>query len=170
MQVIHEILVPAADLATASQRVRRFFDQYQLVRYDAAQVRAEASWPASRPELWQAVDRGEAANRQAVANLLRDLGALGLAGLPDLANLEQGYPSKLLHTLAHFLDGFFGVDSAFYNLAEDSHWLSASLRQRIAAEPDGYWLLTVAATFCGVSADRTGLLRGPAAAQTTGCP
>jgi len=39
------------------------------------------------------------------------------------------------------LDGFIGIDSVFYNLAEDSHWLSAPLRKTIEQHPEHYWLV-----------------------------
>ena len=48
--------------------------------------------------------------------------------------------------MAHLLDGFFGIDSQFYNLPEDSHWLGESLRKQIETGPAEFWLVRVAAT------------------------
>ena len=59
----------------------------------------------------------------------------------DLNDMGQGYKSKILHTLTHFLDGFFGIDTCFYNLEEDSHWLSDGLAAEIKKYPKKFWLL-----------------------------
>jgi hypothetical protein len=64
-----------------------------------------------------------------------------VTGIEDLLALKPGYPSKVLHILTHMLDGFIGIDSAFYNLVEDSHWLSEPLRTTILRNPEGYWLV-----------------------------
>jgi hypothetical protein len=66
--------------------------------------------------------------------------------LGDLESLPQGYQSKTLHTLTHLLDGFFGIDSHFYNLIEGSHGVSAGLRGKIDSSPGGYMLLAVRAS------------------------
>jgi hypothetical protein len=72
-----------------------------------------------------------------------ELQETGLGRAEDLLTLQQGYPSKLLHILTHMLDGFIGIDSVFYNLIEDSHWLSAPLRSTILHKPEHYWLVPV---------------------------
>ncbi len=52
--------------------------------------------------------------------------------------MPQGYKSKMLHVITHFLDGFFGIDTFFYNLEEDSHWVSEELQKKIAEAPTYY--------------------------------
>ena len=54
----------------------------------------------------------------------------------DFHNIKQGYLSKTLHILSHFLDGFIGIDSYFYNLIDDSHWLPSSNRPGHTKEPE----------------------------------
>jgi hypothetical protein len=86
-------------------------------------------------------------NRQVLQKLIGELQAAGINDFNDLSAMPQGFQSKIFHTMAHLLDGFFGIDSRFYNLQEDSHWLSASLRRQIeAGPPEEFWLITVVAT------------------------
>jgi hypothetical protein len=58
--------------------------------------------------------------------------------------------------VAHLVDGFFGIDTVFYNLADDSHAVSPQLRQEIEATPGEYWLLKIHAEI--KSADRETLV------------
>jgi hypothetical protein len=62
-----------------------------------------------------------------------------------LSELPQGFRTKMLHVITHFLDGFFGIDTYFYNLEEDSHWVSEQARRRIREAPSDYRLLSVEA-------------------------
>jgi hypothetical protein len=57
--------------------------------------------------------------------------------------LQQGYVTKVLHTLTHLLDGFIGIDSVFYNLVEDSHWASEGLLKALQDTAGEYWLVPV---------------------------
>jgi hypothetical protein len=45
------------------------------------------------------------------------------------------------------LDGFFGIDTYFFNLEEESHWVSVELQKSMEAAPSAYWLLTIEAGF-----------------------
>ncbi len=67
----------------------------------------------------------------------------GVSLLNDLENMPQGYRTKMLHVITHLLDGFFGIDSYFYNLEEDSHQVSEELKKKMAGELTDYWLLPV---------------------------
>jgi len=89
------------------------------------------------------METGIAANRTFCSALLKELQETGLTELEDLLAIQPGYPSKLLHILTHMLDGFIGTDSVFYNLVEDSHWLSEPLRSTIQQNPESYWLVPV---------------------------
>jgi hypothetical protein len=75
--------------------------------------------------------------------MLAHLKEEGVTSLDQLPELEQGYVTKILHTLTHLLDGFIGIDSVFYNLVEDSHRVSAGLSDAIRANPADYWLVPV---------------------------
>ncbi|MBS1113124.1 MAG: hypothetical protein H6Q92_887, partial [Nitrospirae bacterium] len=75
--------------------------------------------------------------------LIKELQVEGVMNLDDLNALPQGYKTKMLHVITHFLDGFFGIDTYFYNLVEDSHWVSEEMRRRIAENPSDFWLLSL---------------------------
>jgi len=153
----HEILVSGPDIETSRRKTRFFFDHNMLVRYDTVHI-VEAI-TAEHPEFWPRIERGEAANRKVLADLLAELAQEGYGQLEDIARMGQGYQSKIFHTIAHLLDGFFGIDTYLYNLEDDSHWLFPETRQKIADSPRDYWLLKVAASSKGPTADRLHLLR-----------
>jgi hypothetical protein len=88
----------------------------------------------------EAVVRELCVSRQ---TLYRRLKEEGVTSLDQLPHLEQGYVTKVLHTLTHLLDGFIGIDSVFYNLLEDSHQVSGSLAADIQASPTAYWLVPI---------------------------
>jgi hypothetical protein len=139
----HEILVKASDLAACRTRTLKFFKNYQLVRYSRIQISEAipASDQACRSRLLKAIDK----NRKILHDLIKELQQEDVNTLDDLEELPQGYKSKMLHVITHFLDGFFGIDTYFYNLEEYSHWVSDKLQKRIEATPSAYWLLAVEA-------------------------
>lgn len=148
----HWLLCAADDYPAACDSVRTFFRNSLLLHYDAVETAREGSWSAvSGDEFWRTVEDGIAENRLALAGMLDELKAEGCSRIADLATLPMGYPSKVLHTVAHLLDGFIGIDSVFYNLAEDSHWLSDRLRETILLTPARYWLIRVEASFASAS-------------------
>ncbi len=159
LTVTHRLLVDGPDLATCRQRVERFFARTILVKYDTLRIAPERAFVATEPGFWQEVEEGLAANRATVAALLDELKGTGTTALDDLATLPQGYASKTLHTVAHIMDGFIGIDSHFYNLCADSHWLSDRERRRIEADPAGHWLLHVEATSASGDVDQVPTLR-----------
>jgi hypothetical protein len=145
-EVAHTILVMGPDLAKSSAHVLRFLDHTSLVQYDAVRVVTAESCSAADPPFWPGLEQGLADNRQVLQKLIGELQAAGINDFNDLSAMPQGFQSKIFHTMAHLLDGFFGIDSRFYNLQEDSHWLGASLRKQIEAAPKNFWLITVVAT------------------------
>lgn len=144
MNNIHELLIEGEDFAVAEQKVLRFFARNLLARYEEARVLAEDSCSASHPDFWGRLAEGMAENRRRAADLITELGEAGLTSLSQFRGLPQGYESKIFHTLAHLLDGFFGVDSYFYNLLDDSHWVPETRQRLIRDNPDNTWLLRVA--------------------------
>ena len=147
MTKIHWLLCAADDYAAACGSVQNFFRASLLLHYDTVSTVQEGSWSAVAPEFWQAVEEGIAENRRVLAGMLEELKAEGCRRIADLESLPMGYPSKVLHTIAHLLDGFIGIDSVFYNLPEDSHWLSDRFRETIRQAPARYWLIRVEARF-----------------------
>lgn len=139
----HLFLTRADHDQQARRKVRHFLAHTKLVRYAAPTIEEAGLMTASHPSFWRAMEGAIAKNRECTASLIAELEETGITLLSHLNDLPQGYPSKLLHTLAHMLDGFIGVDSAFYNLVEDSHWLSPALHEAITKTPEGYWLVPV---------------------------
>ena len=143
LAVHHDVLAIGPDFARSRDYALRFFARTPLVRYDTVTVDETASCPATHPDFWPRVDDGVRQNREVMAELIEELKESGLHRFDDLLDLGKGYQSKLVHTVAHLVDGFFGIDTIFYNLADDSHGVSPQFRQEIAANPGDYWLLRV---------------------------
>lgn len=137
----HLFLATGSTLEQARQQARHFMDTTQLVVYQSTLIPEETILPGTNDRFWDQIEAGIAANRAFCKALLMELQETGLGRAEDLLTLPQGYPSKLLHILTHMLDGFIGIDSVFYNLIEDSHWLSAPLRSTILLKPEHYWLV-----------------------------
>lgn len=146
LEVSHRILAMVPDFSRSCRHVEGFLERTSLVHYDTVQVVAEESCPGSDQRFFPWLDQGIAENRLVLDTLLGELLATGSKELTDLARLPQGFESKILHTIAHLADGFFGIDSRFYSLPEDSHWLSPTLRSEIKNSPDDFWLIKVNAS------------------------
>jgi len=146
LEVTHTILTMEPDLEKSSGHVLRFLDRTTLVHYDAVRVVAAESRSGADPRFWSCLEQGLADNRQVLNKLIGELRAAGTKEFSNLLAMPQGFQSKIFHTMAHLLDGFFGIDSQFYNLPEDSHWLGERLRKQIEASPEEFWLVTVVAT------------------------
>lgn len=157
---IHLLLTPGTDRNAAQARVQHFFAKNFLVKYDHVTVLAERTINAGEADFWKRQKDGIAANRQLLEELLGELREGGFDKLTDLTEMRQGYESKVLHTVTHLLDGFFGVDTVFYNLEEDSHGLSDRLAAAIKANPAGFWLVEARCTSdTGHDADQLDLIR-----------
>lgn len=139
----HIFLTQADNRQQARRNVLVFLERTELIRYEATTIQEAAIKRADMASFWSTLDQAVAQNRRIAQELIVELQETGVEQLSRLVDLPQGYPSKVLHTLVHILDGFIGVDSAFYNLLEDSHWLSAGLRQSIKERPARYWLIPV---------------------------
>jgi hypothetical protein len=139
--------------------VNHFFDRTILIRYDEVLVLENESISGAEKEFRTRLQEGLAANRQVVGELLENLKDEGFVTLEDIQDLEKGYLSKILHTIAHLHDGFIGIDSRLYNLEEDSHGISPDLQQQIAAAPDNYWILKVKGLIASAGEDSLDALR-----------
>jgi len=144
----HQILAQAESPSACREAVLRFFKNTSLVRYDHVELIDDQLIAADNSEFPASLDRAISKNHQAVKKLLKDLQSAGVHEVEDLKSLPQGYPSKTLHILTHFLDGFIGIDSAFYNLIEDSHWVSEELKQKMAETPESYFMFTLEGYSC----------------------
>jgi hypothetical protein len=145
MQIIarHEMLAAGDSFESCRKQVQDFFSRTELVRYDRIIIDIGGSKPGSHQDFHRCVTEAIQKNRIILEGLAEDLKTAGVRTTTDLLTLPQGYPSKVLHILTHFLDGFIGIDSIFYSLIDDSHWLPEQTRQAISAAPDSYWLIPV---------------------------
>jgi len=136
----HTVLSEGDDTRSCTHQVLQFFEQTSLVCYDKIvvdQVMGAASDTSFGSVLEAAIER----NRRTLERFVSELGTTGFSRRTDLLSLHQGYHSKILHIIAHFLDGFIGIDSAFYNMVDDSHWVPDETGRRIAEEPERFSLL-----------------------------
>jgi len=143
LSIEHDLLVSGPDLETCCRHVQMFFEKSQLVRYDTVEVDRENSVPGSDPRFEERLNRAIALNHKILAELLAKLNSEGCVEMGQLLNLPQGFPSKLLHTMCHLLDGFFGVDSRFYDIDEISNWLTDNRRKQLELAPGECWLVHV---------------------------
>ena len=143
MQLIsnHLVLVSALSLEKGRAQVQDFFHNSLLVRYDRMDFRVEKCYGGGDKEFRVALKNSIAANRKTLCNFIEEFKKTGFQTVNDLTKVEHGYPSKMLHIITHFLDGFIGIDSAFYNLIEDNHWISEETTGAIETAPDKFWLI-----------------------------
>lgn len=137
----HIVLVNAEDFAKASKQVEDFFDNTLLVRYDKIAVRRSQSYSAENNKFSAELERSLAANSARLDKFIDEFSKTGFQSINDFKAVKCGYPSKLLHIITHFLDGFIGIDTIFYNLIDDSHWLPSSTGEAIKENPSHFWLI-----------------------------
>ena len=144
---IHKIISHADSITAAQEYVYGFFDNSMLIHYDTVKVVSVRSLSAADASFWSETESAIAENRSVLNRYIDELKETGCSSLDDFSCIAQGYSSKVFHLIAHLLDGFIGIDSIFYSLPEDSHWLSDTLRKKIIADPDHYWLMHVEGHF-----------------------
>lgn len=141
----HDFLVEGAAVDICGEKIFRFLESYQLIKYGEVEILEKECFTAAESPFWRRLDHGVALNRKKVRSFLDELGHEGVRSLLQLEDLPQGYLSKTLHTVTHLLDGFFGIDSHFFNLVEGSHWVSEGLRTKIRSESGSYMIICVKA-------------------------
>lgn len=141
--VSHYFLVRAQSARLAGQHVERYLAGNQLITYADFLFHEEEVLNGTDKRFRPTLDHGLAANRAFAQRMLNHLKEEGVTSLDQLPHLEQGYVTKVLHTLTHLLDGFIGIDSVFYNLLEDSHQVSGALAADIQDSPTAYWLVPI---------------------------
>jgi hypothetical protein len=114
-----------------------------LINYSDLIIKDEETINGSDSRFINAIEDGIDKNMQFASSMLCKLKDEHIETLDDLLTMQQGYLTKILHTLTHILDGFIGVDTVFYNLVEDSHQVSNKLQDLFAATPEQYWLVPV---------------------------
>jgi len=141
--VSHSFLVRSRSGQAASRHVKRYLTGNQLISYAEFFIRPEDILNGTDDRFWPTLEQGLAANRAFARRMLDHLNQEGLTTLEQLLELQQGYATKVLHTLTHLLDGFIGIDSVLYNLVEDSHQVSEVLIETLQSTPEAYWLVPV---------------------------
>ncbi len=141
--VSHYFLVHSQSGPLACQHVERYLADNQLINYAEFFIRDHEVLNASNKSFHPRLEQGLAANSAFGRRMVDHLKEEGLTSLDQLLELEQGYATKILHTLTHLLDGFIGIDSVLYNLVEDSHKVSKKLLEAIDHAPGEYWLVPV---------------------------
>lgn len=149
LRVSHTLLISGEDLDSCIKRALHFFDTTQLVHYDNINIIKEQSCSALSESFQTLLDKALQENRNRLQGLLAELQADGYTTLSDLLDLPQGFHSKILHTIAHMEDGFFGIDAGFFDLDESSYRVSKRRKLKIQQQPDRCWLLTIAASSTG---------------------
>lgn len=148
MDSAHIFLVTGADYSDARAKVEHFLKQNLLVRYTALVFDDEKALSNLTGQFSETIRWAEEQNKLTIQGLLTEFADLGYESVSDLSRLPQGYESKLLHTITHLLDGFFGLDSFFYNLNEDSNWIShSSLKKMETCTRETYFLVHVQGSF-----------------------
>jgi hypothetical protein len=145
LNIEHNILVSGPDLTTCDHHVRLFFEKSQLVHYDSIEFDMSRCMNGADGRFEQLVEDGVAANRRVLSELLGKIKSEGIETLQDILTLPQGFQSKLLHTMSHLLDGFFGIDSKLYDIDEMSHWITDNRREQLKHSPETCWLMRVKA-------------------------
>ena len=143
----HVFLLKGADAAENHERIRRYLSTYDLLRYSRVESGDAPPLQASDPGFQRRLEDGMAENRRRLRSLLDEMRREGVETLEDLGELSQGHLTNTLHTATHLLDGFFGIDSHFFNLVEGTHEISDALRRKTASFPGEYMLVSVVGTF-----------------------
>jgi hypothetical protein len=159
LEVVHDILITGSDFESCQQQVLRFFDRTMLIRYAEMIVLENESINGGAADFSARLSEGLAANQKILRDFIANMQQEGFTSLDDLQGLEKGYLSKLLHIIAHLVDGFIGIDSRFYNLVEDSHGVSRNLLQQITTAPENYWILRVKGKIASAEEDPLDALR-----------
>jgi hypothetical protein len=139
----HKVLLSGDSFEHCCDHLHKFFDLTSLVIYDCIETRREHSFSGHDAGFFSQIATAEKCNREMVVGLIAELEKSGIKKTGDLQHLPQGYLSKTVHILSHFLDGFIGIDSYFYNTLDDSHWLPAQTLQAIQDNPGNYWLIHI---------------------------
>ncbi len=137
----HSILVSGAHYTDCKAQIYGFFKKTTLVQYDKISIDSSGAVNGGNGCFAEKLQNSLEQNRIVLNKLVEELKTAGFEKSSDLPTLQQGYPSKVLHIIAHFLDGFIGIDSVFYNLVDDSHWVSPATQKQLADTPETFWLV-----------------------------
>ena len=129
----HSFLVSGQHSEDCKAQIDSFFEKTTLVQYDKISIDNDAIVNGGNEQFSERLKKGLDRNQAVLAKFIDELKATGFEKRSDLPSLKQGYPSKVLHIIAHFLDGFISIDTAFYNLIDDSHWISEKTKEQLTS-------------------------------------
>lgn len=142
-KISHLFLVEAESPEEGTEQVEHYLKGNPLITYSDLVIRPDEIIGSKEGRFGPMLEKGIAKNMDFALSLIETLKSEGVETLDGLVHMEEGYLTKLLHTLTHLLDGFIGVDSVFYNLVEDSHRISRTLKMSVDTEREKYWLIPV---------------------------
>lgn len=143
----HVFLLKGADAEECLERIRHYLSTYDLLRYSRVEIGDTPPLRATDPAFQGHLAKSMTENRRRLRSLFDELRREGVETVGDLGELNQGHLTNTLHAATHLLDGFFGIDSYFFNLVEGTHEISDALRKKIASAPGRYMLASVIGTF-----------------------
>ena len=132
----HTLLLSGDSYEACCGQVRTYFKRTKLVLYDTIEIIDARSFSATDSSFWPSLELVIEKNMKRIRSLIHDLDKSGITTIEDLSRIEQGYPSKLLHLLSHFINVFISTDSVFYNLPDDSHYIPSTTMSSIDQAPD----------------------------------
>ena len=131
----HSILVSGEHYEDCKAQIDSYFEKTTLVQYDKISIDNNAIVNGESEHFSERLDKSLDRNKAVLAKFIDELKATGFEKRSDLLSLTQGYPSNVLHIIAHFLDGFIGIDTVFYNLIDDSHWITSKNKRTTHQTP-----------------------------------
>ncbi|HBT96675.1 MAG TPA: hypothetical protein DEB25_03055 [Desulfobulbaceae bacterium] len=139
----YTLLVSGNDYETCCQQACDFLKKNKVLDYERVEVIKAESCSGADANFCRRMNASIKKHRENITFLVNELNQMGFHSVEDLQNMEQGYPSKVLHILGHLLDGYVCVDSRFYNLVDYSHQVPSATIANIKRLPKQYWLIRV---------------------------
>jgi len=139
----HTLLIFGNDYETCCQQALDFLKTSRTLDYERVEVVEAESCSGADPNFCRRLTASIKKHSESITFLVNELNQMGFHSVVDIGNVEQGYPSKVLHILGHLLDGYVCVDSRFYNLIDQSHQVPPATIANIKKLPQLYWLIRV---------------------------
>jgi len=139
----HTLLVFGNDYETCCQQACDFLKASKTLDYERVEVVETESCSGADANFGRRLNASLKKHRESIDFLVNELNQMGFHSVDDIGNVEQGYPSKVLHILGHLLDGYVCVDSRFYNLIDHSHQVAPATIANIQKQPQQHWLIRV---------------------------
>lgn len=147
MIIYHEFLVRGETLLECKTIVTKFLKTNGLAMPIEFYFIDERTIPATHEVFYKRLETAIKENKNVLTEFINELRKNNITKIDDLTSLNQGFLSKTLHTISHILDGFFGIDAFFYNLIEDSYFVSEELFNAIKSQPQKYFLVSTEAIY-----------------------